>query len=55
MNGMSIFHVSLQGWEIDFQAPMTIDFPGLWAETPESQTHNWHITLSYQSNAKQGQ
>ncbi len=40
MCSFSIFHVSLEGWEIYFQAPMTIDFPHLWVETPESQTHN---------------
>lgn len=51
----SIFHVSLEGWEIYFKAPTTIDFSDLWLETPESQTHNWHITLSYQSYAKQVQ
>lgn len=32
---------------------MTIDFFDQQIQTLESQTHNWHITLSYQSNAKQ--
>lgn len=55
MCSISIFHVSLEGWEVCFQAPMTIDFPSLWVAPPEGQTHNWHITLAYWSNATQEQ
>lgn len=55
MCSISIFHVSLEGREIRFQAPMTIDLSRLWVELPEGQTHNWQIILAYQSNATQEQ
>lgn len=37
-------------WETYFQAPMTVDFPGLRVKLPEGQNHSWHISLSYPSN-----
>lgn len=44
------FHVSLQEWWINFQAPMMLDFPDVWVQTLTSQTHMSHYHTRLMQN-----